>query len=651
MTSTPPVPRTIAILDDFLRAEPNGLAHHVGNRRWLATMARSLAGEAFAVRELGSDLTGDAHLDVPAFMAALGLDCGAAGWAAAWEREPTERFVSLLGARLEGVDAVAGFGLSNVVATAVDQLGLPFIDVEVSPFRFQPDLDIDARTNVPALAASPLFAVPEARLRAAATAVRGWSARHAADLIPTGVGRVGVVFGQTEVDASLVDGGRLGDFAAHAETVRAWAEGLDHILFRPHPYAATAAAFQLLTTILPTIRPTRISSYVLLASDHVERFLAISSGIIDESSYFDAAPRSTRLFLPKRRTGGFLYSPVASLEVLSAAVLEALVAGQPIPAVAGQSYALRQQFASGWGLALEPMASDFFTPAPIALPQPVSKPLAAAVAPPASRRLPLSRKVARETARLVAQAKRLLGTVDRPAEALPAGPRPASDPPARFEPAETVKDFSYSSGERQTGLHYFEIRRDHRARYELAARTVPRGSRVLDLFCGNGYGSFLLSDGREVLGVDGSAEAIAVARRHYAQLGARFEARQFPFEDDTQYDAVVSYESLEHVADGPGFFRFLVARVVPGGLLLFSTPNQDLLPFDPAVHVHHRRHYGLDETLAFPESEGLTVRTWFGQDVYRLDGPAPVPLHPSGMELHERRPGQFTIVVAQTRSG
>jgi SAM-dependent methyltransferase len=180
---------------------------------------------------------------------------------------------------------------------------------------------------------------------------------------------------------------------------------------------------------------------------------------------------------------------------------------------------------------------------------------------------------------------------------------------------------------------------------------VPRGSRVLDLFCGNGYGSFLLSDGREVLGVDGSAEAIAVARRHYAQLGARFEARQFPFEDDTQYDAVVSYESLEHVDDGPGFFRFLIDRLVPGGLLLFSTPNQDLLPFDPAVHVHHRRHYGLAETLAFPESEGLTVRTWFGQDVYRLDGPAPVPLHPSQMELHERRPGQFMIVVAEKHPG
>ena len=41
---------TIAILDDFLRDEPNGLEHHVANRRWLAAMARSLAGQTFAVR-------------------------------------------------------------------------------------------------------------------------------------------------------------------------------------------------------------------------------------------------------------------------------------------------------------------------------------------------------------------------------------------------------------------------------------------------------------------------------------------------------------------------------------------------------------------------------------------------------------------------
>jgi SAM-dependent methyltransferase len=675
MSSTPPVRRTIAILDDFLRDEPNGLAHHVANRRWLAAMVRSLAGEACVPRELGFDLAGEAHLDVPAFMAALGLDCGVAGWAAAWEREPTDRFVALLGARLRGADAVAGFGLSNVVATAVERLGLPFIDVEVSPFRFQPDLDIDARTNVPALAGSSLFAVPEPRLRAAATAVRGWCARHAPDVIPAGVGRVGVVFGQTEVDASLVDAGQLGDFATHAETVREWAEGLDHVLFRPHPYAATAAAFELLSAILPTIRPTRIGSYALLASDRVERFLAVSSGIIDEAIYFDAAARSTRLFPPKRRTGGFPYSPVASLEVLSAAVLEAVVAGRPIPAGTGQSYALRQQFAIAWGLPLEATASDFYTPAPIAVPQPESEPAgpvapkpdgptlpepppaepaAAEAAPipppdePRTNRLPLPRKVAREAARLVAQARRLLGVSDRhAAAALSAEPPPEPCPPAGAEPAEPAKDFSYSSGERQTGLHYFEIRRDHRARYELAARIMPRGCRVLDLFCGNGYGSFLLSDRRAVIGIDGSAEAIAVARRHYARLGARFEARQFPFEDDTRYDAVVSYESLEHVDDGVGFVRFLVDRVVPGGLLLFSTPNQDLLPFDPAVHVHHMRHYGLAETLALAEAEGLAVRTWFGQDVYRLDGPVPVPLHPAEMELREREPGQFTIVVAE----
>ena len=41
---------TIAVLDDFLRDEPNGLKHHVTNRRWLATMVRSLSSGAFAVR-------------------------------------------------------------------------------------------------------------------------------------------------------------------------------------------------------------------------------------------------------------------------------------------------------------------------------------------------------------------------------------------------------------------------------------------------------------------------------------------------------------------------------------------------------------------------------------------------------------------------
>ncbi|MEX0689231.1 MAG: methyltransferase domain-containing protein [Pirellulales bacterium] len=667
---------TIAILDDFLRDEPNGLEHHVANRRWLAAMARSLAGQTFAVRELGFDCGGDDHLDVSACMASLGLDCGVAGWAAAWDGQPSDRFVGFLGERLRGVDVVMGFGLSNLVATAVDRLELPFIDVEVSPFRFQPDLDIDARTNSRPLAESPLFAVPEARLRAAATAVRGWCARHASDVIPVDVGRVGVVFGQTEIDASLIDAGRLDDFPAHAVAVREWAEGLDHILFRPHPYAATATAFEHLYEILPTIRPTRIGSYPLLASGRVDRFLALSSGIIDEAAYFDMSHRSTRLFLPKRRTGGFHYAPVVSLDSLSATVLAAVLERRPIPAVGPHSYALRQQFAITWGLPLEVVATDFFTPEPLVVAEPApatEPPLAietstpppgevlppvepgpAPVVEPPPRRLTLGRKVAREAARLVAQVGRILGGPDQaePQDAQCAGVNGESQLPRVDGPADAVKDFGYLSGERQTGLFYFEIRRDHRARYELAARTVPRGSRVLDLFCGNGYGSFLLSDRHRVLGIDGSTEAIAVARQHYARLGARFEARQFPFEDDTRYDAVVSYESLEHVDDGPGFYRFLIDRVVPGGLLLVSTPNQDLLPFDATVHVHHRRHYGLAETLALAETCGLTIRTWYGQDVYRLEGSAaPAPLHPAKMELRERQPGQFTVVVAEKPRG
>jgi hypothetical protein len=152
--------------------------------------------------------------------------------------------------------------------------------------------------------------------------------------------------------------------------------------------------------------------------------------------------------------------------VLSAAVLEALIDRRPIPVVAGESYALRQQFAIAWGLPLEPMVSDFYPPEPIAVPEPepeaagpaaeepveppVPEPPPAEPAPaeptapvgperqmeqtepppvaeasPHPPRLPLRRKVAREAARLVAQAKRLLGHADRPApEAPPAEPPP-----------------------------------------------------------------------------------------------------------------------------------------------------------------------------------------------------------------------------------
>lgn len=623
--------RTIAVFNDFLRDGPTGIDNCRTNREWLAALVRHLAGSPFQVRELGNDQPPERRLDTAACMRALDLPADPTGWAAAWDAEPSGRFTELVADRLAGTHLVVGFGLPNVVVRSLDALAVPFLDFEVSPLRFARNLELDARTNIPALTACPAWQVPLGRFGAAAADSVGWAARCCPRSIPADAGAVGVIFGQTDLDAALVHDGRIADFSRFAPAIRQWAEGLDHVLFRPHPYAAGTRALEQLQRILPRIRTTLMNSYQLLASQRLTRVLALSSGIIDEAAFFRVA--AMRLFMPKRRTSGLPYSIAANLNLLRGDVLEPALEGVSPPTVPIDEFDLRRQFRLAWGLTDKPVPSDFHAPPP----------LVPAVVPTAVPLKPKLRHRLRGFARQLTGFTRLgnaAGVSPMPAVAHGVGPQPAA--------AADAKDFSYGSGERQTAHEYALIRRDHRVRYELAHQLLPQGIAVLDLFCGNGYGSFLLSESRDVLGIDGSQPAIEVADRCFKRSGTRFMARRYPFADSRQYDAIVSYESIEHIPDGPAFFAFLVRLLRPGGWILYSTPNEDLLPFDRRVHVHHHRHYRHGETLDFARSGGLTIESWYGQDVYAtIAGGRPALLAEDRMGLQSGTPGQFTVVVAR----
>lgn len=303
--------------------------------------------------------------------------------------------------------------------------------------------------------------------------------------------------------------------------------------------------------------------------------------------------------------------------------------------IAIREFDLRTQFKMNWGLTDTPVPGDFHNPPTLTFlgivdeqPQPQQH------KPKLRHRLrKLAQRVVSFT--LAGGGSRVRSKLMPPSSAVTV-PRPSS------------KDFSYGSGERQTADDYAHIRRDHQARYELAHQLLPRDISVLDLFFGNAYGSFLLAETREVTGIDGSATAIKVADRCFKRSGSQFASCCYPFEDGSECDAIVSYESIEHVPDGGEFFRFLVQHLRPGGWILYSTPNENLLPFNRNVHIHHHRHYTHGETLEFARSGGLMIEDWYGQDVYKsiTEGP-PALLAEDDMEPKRGISGQFTAVVAR----
>ena len=176
-----------------------------------------------------------------------------------------------------------------------------------------------------------------------------------------------------------------------------------------------------------------------------------------------------------------------------------------------------------------------------------------------------------------------------------------------------MRDWSLNSGERSVET----IRADHRFRYEWAYDRIPMGQ-GLDLFCGTGYGTRMLSkEGHYVIGIDGSAEAIAFARTHHK--GLDFIQAEWPLSLNPDYDFIVSLESIEHVEDGFDMLRKMSTALRPEGSLIFSTPNEDIMSHEWMHNPFHFRHFHHDEILKFMEDINMELKGWAGQHVYLWD--------------------------------
>src|SRR6266436_4907496 len=120
---------------------------------------------------------------------------------------------------------------------------------------------------------------------------------------------------------------------------------------------------------------------------------------------------------------------------------------------------------------------------------------------------------------------------------------------------------------------------EHKQRYEWASGYC-QGKRVLDVACGTAYGSTILAQrgAAHVVGVDISVQAIASNGKRPARLAlANGDACCPPFDDDS-FEVVVSFETIEHLAN-PELLLAEISRVLrPGGICICSSPNRDFVP-------------------------------------------------------------------------
>ena len=114
--------------------------------------------------------------------------------------------------------------------------------------------------------------------------------------------------------------------------------------------------------------------------------------------------------------------------------------------------------------------------------------------------------------------------------------------------------------------------RRHLVVYEWIAARVA-GRRVVDMACGEGYGSDTLAAGAaSVVGVDANPDAHEHARLRYVRPNLRFE-RDLVESFAEPCDAVVFLQTIEHVQDPGAILEHFKSMTGEGGTAYVSTPN------------------------------------------------------------------------------
>jgi hypothetical protein len=285
------VTRRILLTGDLLRPQEEAFKPaQTGNILWLHRLLRRpiAAASGLEVQALAwAPAPGSAALgfDTPRFYAAAGASADVEGWvslfgAACMSREAAAIFA----AAIDGAAAVIGFELPEVLKRLLSAFGIPWIDLNIHPYRFGPDLLFAVQTEHPGVLDALAAHHAEDRI------FEPW-----ADLLAAGAVKAPLhppvteevlVVGQTRVDRSLIADGRLLDLRHFADGFHRAVGEEGRVLFKSHPYNPDGFGLHDLGLPLRRIRETGDNAYLLLAQDAIRRVVGVSSSVVAEARFF-----------------------------------------------------------------------------------------------------------------------------------------------------------------------------------------------------------------------------------------------------------------------------------------------------------------------------------------------------------------------------
>ncbi|MEA2975592.1 MAG: hypothetical protein QOF19_1112, partial [Alphaproteobacteria bacterium] len=130
----------------------------------------------------------------------------------------------------------------------------------------------------------------------------------------------------------------------------------------------------------------------------------------------------------------------------------------------------------------------------------------------------------------------------------------------------------------------------HSVRYSLVRRQLE-GKRVLDVACGEGFGSYLMAEwgAAQVVGLDIAPDAIEVARSTFRHKKIRYilgDATKLSkvLAKERPFDIIVCFGTIEHLSDPVLFLDQLAKFRTHDGVVVISCPNDHILDEQNPFH-------------------------------------------------------------------
>jgi SAM-dependent methyltransferase len=272
----------IVIAGDVFRTT-DGDPNQLGNVRWLrGEVARLLYELTGLWPEIGyrRNAPDDGRAVIAEWYRLMGHAPSLEAWAATYGlTDPPAGLIEAMRPDYERA-LVVGFELSPLMRSVLGAIGVPWVDIGVSPIRFLEDLALGMRFAWPVDLGHAGLLSPEY----VQSAVARLRARYAEDGSSADLDGACVFLAQTRYDRTLI---RDGAFFPDSEAIARVAETLDgrRLVLKPHPLAPDNPLLGALQQRFGA-RTTGANVYAILATAVDVRFLSISSSAAIEARHF-----------------------------------------------------------------------------------------------------------------------------------------------------------------------------------------------------------------------------------------------------------------------------------------------------------------------------------------------------------------------------